>query len=126
MINYSKQLVTKQDIKSVVNILKSNFLTQGPTVGIFEDKIKKYCGSKFAIAVNSATSGLHIACKALDINKKDIVWTSAISFVASANCAIYCGAKVNFLDISLENFNIDLDKLEKKLAIAKKKINYQN
>jgi UDP-4-amino-4,6-dideoxy-N-acetyl-beta-L-altrosamine transaminase len=121
MINYSKQLVTKQDIKSVVNILKSNFLTQGPTVGIFEDKIKKYCGSKFAIAVNSATSGLHIACKALDINKKDIVWTSAISFVASANCAIYCGAKVNFLDISLENFNIDLDKLEKKLAIAKKK-----
>ena len=121
MINYSKQLITKQDIKSVVNILNSNFLTQGPTVGVFENKIKKYCGSKFAVAVNSATSGLHLACMALDITKQDIVWTSAISFVASANCATYCGAKVNFLDISLENLNIDLNNLEKKLIIAKKK-----
>jgi len=121
MINYSKQLITKQDVKSVVNILRSNFLTQGPTVGTFENKIKKYCGSKFAVAVNSATSGLHIACMALGIKRNDIVWTSAISFVASANCATYCGAKVSFLDISLKNLNIDINNLEKKLIIAKKK-----
>lgn len=121
MINYSKQLITKNDIKSVIKTLKSDFLTQGPTVSKFEKNISKYCGSKYSVAVNSATSGLHIGCLALNLKKNDIVWTSAISFVASANCAAYCGADVNFLDISLDNFNIDVNELEKKLIIAKKK-----
>ncbi len=121
MINYSKQLITKNDIKSVLKTLKSDFLTQGPTVGKFENNISKYCGSKYSVAVNSATSGLHIGCLALNLKKNDIVWTSAISFVASANCAAYCGAEVNFLDISLDNFNVDVNELEKKLIIAKKK-----
>ena len=120
MINYSKQLITKKDINSVLRVLKSDYLTQGPMVSKFEKQVSKYCNSKFAVAVNSATSGLHIGCLALDLKKDDIVWTSAISFVASANCAAYCGAKVDFLDISLDNFNIDIEKLEKKLKISKK------
>ena len=120
MINYSKQLITKDDIRSVVKVLKSDFLTQGPHVKKFENAISKYCKSKFAACVSSATSGLHIGCLALGITKNDIVWTSAISFVASANCASYCGAKVDFLDISLEDYNISVELLEKKLILAKK------
>ena len=88
-------------------------------------KISNYCNSKHAIAVSSATSGLHIACLSLDVKKNDIVWTSAISFVASANAAVYCNADIDFLDISLEDFNIDIKSLEKKLIVAKKKTNYQ-
>ena len=113
MINYSRQLISKDDINSVLKVLKSDFLTQGPKVLEFEKNISKYCNSKYAVSVNSATSGLHISCLALGLKKNDIVWTSAISFVASANCAAYCGAKIDFLDISLKNFNIDVEKLEK-------------
>lgn len=121
MINYSRQLISKDDINSVVKVLKSDFLTQGPKVLEFEKNISEYCNSKYAVSVNSATSGLHISCLALGLKKNDIVWTSAISFVASANCAAYCGAKVDFLDISLKNFNVDIEQLEKKLQTAKKK-----
>ena len=124
MIPYSRQLIDKKDIQSVVKVLKSDFLTQGPMVEKFEKNLKKLCGSKFATSVNSATSALHISCLALDLKKGDYLWTSPISFVASSNCALYCGAKVDFIDINLENFNIDISLLKKKLAIAKK-INYQ-
>jgi len=120
MINYSRQLISKDDINSVVKVLNSDFLTQGQKVLQFENNISKYCNSKHAVSVNSATSGLHISCLALGLKKNDIVWTSAISFVASANCAVYCGAKVDFLDISINDFNIDIELLEKKLKLAKK------
>lgn len=119
MLQYAKQFIDKFDIQSVISALKSDFLTQGPRIELFENKIKKFTGSKYAVAVNSATSALHLACLALGVKKTDIVWTSAITFVASANCALYCGADVDFVDIDPKNFNIDIFQLEKKLAIAK-------
>ena len=121
MIPYSRQSVDKKDIASVVKILKSRFLTQGPKVEEFEKRISNLCGSKYVVASNSATSSLHIACLALNLKSKDIVWTVPNTFVASANCAINCGAEVDFVDIELETFNIDLHKLEIKLQKAKKK-----
>ena len=89
MIPYGRQDITQDDINSVVNVLKSDFLTQGPVTPQFEKKISNYTNSQHAVAVNSATSALHIACIALGVGKNDIVWTSPISFVASSNCAIY-------------------------------------
>ena len=124
MIPYSRQLIDRKDIQSVIKVLKSDFLTQGPTVEKFEENLKKFCRSKFATSVNSATSALHISCLALGLKKGDYLWTSPISFVASSNCALYCGAKVDFIDIDLENFNIDIALLKKKLDIAQKKKNY--
>ena len=115
MISYSKQVIDSKEIRAVSKVLKSEYLTQGPLVKKFEEKISNYCNSKHAIAVNSATSGLHIACMTLGIKKNDIVWTSAISFVASANAAVYCSADIDFLDISLEDYNIDIKSLEKKI-----------
>ena len=120
MIPYSKQKILADDIKAVTSILKSDYLTQGPTVPRFESAIKNYVNSKHAIAVNSATSGLHIACLALGLSKDDIVWTSPISFVASANCALFCGANVDFIDIDKENFNLSITALNKKLIEASK------
>ena len=120
MIPYSRQLIDQKDIQSVVKVLKSDFLTQGPVVKKFEENLVKFCKSKFATSVNSATSALHISCLALGLKKGDYLWTSPISFVASSNCALYCGAKVDFVDINLENFNIDVSKLKKKLEVAKK------
>ena len=125
MINYSKQAIDSKEINAIKKVLRSDYLTQGPLVKKFEKKISNYCNSKHAIAVNSATSGLHIACMSLGVKKNDIVWTSAISFVASANAAVYCNADIDFLDISLEDFNIDIQSLEKKLIAAKKKTNCQ-
>ena len=120
LINYSRQSINKSDEKKVLNVLRSDFLTTGP-VGIdFEKKIFKYFNCKYSISVNSATSGLHLSCKALDINSKDIVWTTTNTFVASANCAVHCGAKIDLIDIELDTFNLDIDKLEKKLKEAKK------
>lgn len=121
MINYSKQSINSKEIKAVTNVLKSNYLTQGPLVQKFEKRIKNYCKSKYVVAVNSATSGLHIACMSLGIKKKDMVWTSAISFVASANAAAYCGANIEFLDISLNDYNINISNLKTKLFKAKQK-----
>ena len=113
MIQYAKQFIDKSDINSVIAALKSEFLTQGPRVKSFEDQIKKFTSSKYAIAVNSATSALHLSCMALGIKKGDNVWTSPITFVASANCALYCGANIDFVDIDPYNFNINIDELKK-------------
>jgi|TARA_B110000037_G_scaffold210026_1_gene259825 UDP-4-amino-4,6-dideoxy-N-acetyl-beta-L-altrosamine transaminase len=120
-INYSKHNISKNDIKSVIKVLKSNFLTQGPSVKFFEKKIKKIVSAKYAFAVNSATSGLHVACMSIGISKNDVVWTSPNSFVASSNCALYCGAKIDFVDIDLKNYNLCPTKLEDKLKSTKKK-----
>lgn len=121
-INYSKHNISKKDIKSVIKVLKSDFLTQGPSVKFFEKKIKKIVSAKYAFAVNSATSGLHVACMSIGISKNDVVWTSPNSFVASSNCALYCGAKIDFVDIDLKNYSLCPIKLENKLKSTKKKI----
>ncbi len=119
-IPYSTQSIDKKDIKSVLNVLNSKFLTQGPLVEEFENKISTYCGSKYGVAVNSGTSALHVACMALGFKKGDILWTSPISFVASSNCALYCGGKVDFVDIDPKTYCMCPKKLEEKLIEAKK------
>ena len=118
---YSKQFIDKDDITSVIKTLKSDYLTSGPKVLEFEKKISSLVKSKYAVSANSATSALHLGCLALNINKNDIVWTSANSFVASANCAIYCGAKIDLVDIDLNTFNISIENLKSKLKLAKQK-----
>ena len=118
MIPYGKQDINQNDIDAVLKVLKSDFLTQGPQVPKFERKISSYCCSDFAIAVNSATSALHLACLALNLGKGDILWTSPNSFVASANCALYCGAKVDFVDIDKDTYNMSVEILEEKLKQA--------
>jgi len=120
LINYGKQDINQADIDAVVNVLKSNLLTQGPQVPLFEKKVSDYCGAKFGVAVNSATSALHIACLALGLGKDDWLWTSPNSFVASANCGLYCGAKVDFVDIDPLTYNLSSEDLERKLIQAKK------
>ena len=119
MIPYGRQDINQADIDAVLDVLNSDFLTQGPVVPAFEARISEYCGAKYSIAVNSATSALHIACLALGVGDGDIVWTSPITFVASANCAIYCGASIDFVDIDPRTYNICIDQLSKKLAKAK-------
>ena len=121
MIPYGKQNITEEDITSVVNVMKSDFLTQGPITPKFEDELKNYCKVDYAVAVVNATAALHLACMALGVKKGDLVWTSPISFVASANCAKYCGADVDFIDIDLNTYNISTNALEEKLIVAKKK-----
>ena len=120
-IPYARQYIDKNDTRSVSLVLKSDFLTTGPKVLEFEKKISNYFGSKYTVAVNSATSALHIACMAMGLEKNDYLWTTPISFVASSNCALYCGAKVDFVDIDNDSFNISIDKLEKKLIKTPKK-----
>lgn len=115
IFSYSKQTITKNDINNVIKTLKSNYLTQGPSVEKFENKIKSFVKSKHAAAVNSATSGLHLACLSLGLKKNDYLWTVPNSFVASSNCALYCGASVEFVDINSNTWNIDENLLEKKL-----------
>ena len=119
MIPYGRQEITQQDIDAVVDVLKSDFLTQGPQVPLFEESIKKAVSAEYALAVNSATSALHIACLALGVGKGDVVWTTPITFVASANCALYCGAEIDFVDINSDTYNLCADKLEQKLIHAK-------
>ncbi len=120
ILPYSRQKIDSHDIKEVTKVLKSNFLTQGNKVPEFEKKIAKKIKVKYAIASNSGTSALHIACLSLNLKKGDLVWTSANSFVASINCAKYIGAKVDFVDIDSETYNISIKNLEKKLIKAKK------
>ncbi len=120
MIPYGRQDITEEDIKAVVEVLKSDFLTQGPKVPEFEKLASKYCNSKYAVAVNSATSALHISCLALGVKKGDIVWTAANTFVASSNAALYCGATVDFVDINEHDFNISIEALKQKLNDAEK------
>ena len=119
-IPYGRQEITETDIRAVIDVLRSDFLTQGPTVAAFELDVAQYCGTKHAVAVNSATSALHLACLVLDVGKGDIVWTSPISFVASANCALYCGAEVDFVDIDPQTYNMSVSNLAEKLARAEK------
>lgn len=120
MIPYGKQNINRDDIDAVVEVLQSDWLTQGPKVPAFEQAICDYTGGKFAVAVNSATSALHIACLALDVGPGDRVWTSPITFVASANCALYCGAEVDFVDINPESGNLCPEALKAKLEQAKR------
>ncbi len=120
MIPYGKQHINNDDINEVIKVLKSDFITQGPVIPAFEKEISAFTGSKYAVAMNSATSALHLSCLALGLTKNDYLWTSPISFVASANCGLYCGAQVDFVDIDLNNFNINVNLLEEKLIEAQK------
>lgn len=120
MIPYGRQDISEDDIQSVVDVLRSDHLTQGPVVPAFEKAIANYCGATHAIAVNSATSALHIACLSLGVGPGDWVWTSPITFVASANCALYCGAGVDFVDIDPRTYNMSPQALEQKLAEAER------
>ena len=120
MIPYGRQDINEDDIQAVVDVLRSDFLTQGPVVLAFEKSIADYCGVNYAVAVSSATSTLHIACLALGVGKGDIVWTSPITFVASANCALYCGADVDFVDIDPQTYNMSVERLSEKLQQAEK------
>jgi UDP-4-amino-4,6-dideoxy-N-acetyl-beta-L-altrosamine transaminase len=120
LIPYGKQDINQADIDSVVNILQSDFLTQGPQVPLFEKTLLDYCCAEYGVAVNSATSALHIACLALGLEEGDWLWTSPNSFVASANCGLYCGAKVDFIDIDPKTYNLSAEALEEKLIQAKK------
>jgi UDP-4-amino-4,6-dideoxy-N-acetyl-beta-L-altrosamine transaminase len=119
-IPYGRQDISQADIQAVIDVLQSDWLTQGPTIEQFEQKVAGYCGSKYAVAVNSATSALHIACMAAGLGSGDILWTSPNTFVASANCARYCGAAVDFVDIDFRTYNMSVEKLEEKLVHAKK------
>ncbi len=119
MIPYGKQDINQQDIDSVVEVLNSDFLTQGPQVPAFEQALIEHTGANYALAVNSATSALHIACLALRVGRGDWLWTSPITFVASANCGLYCGAQVDFVDIDPDTYNMCPQRLEDKLIKAK-------
>lgn len=118
MIPYGRQDITEADVNAVIDVLRSDFLTQGPIVPRFETVVSRHVGAKYGVAVNSATSALHVACLALGVGPGDWVWTSPITFVASSNSALYCGAKVDFVDIDPRTYNLCADALEAKLRIA--------
>ena len=120
MIPYGRQNISEEDINAVIEVLRSDFITQGPVVPEFEKSVADYCGANHAVAVNSATSALHIACLALGVGPGDLVWTSPITFVASANCARYCGADVDFVDIDPRTYNLSVASLAEKLEQAKR------
>jgi UDP-4-amino-4,6-dideoxy-N-acetyl-beta-L-altrosamine transaminase len=120
MIPYGRHDIIQSDIDAVVDVLRSDFLTQGETVSLFEKEVCIYTGAKYGVAVNSATSALHLACLALGLGKGDWLWTSPITFVASANCGLYCGAKVDFVDIDPKTYNLSTVDLEEKLIQAEK------
>ncbi|MCE8002224.1 UDP-4-amino-4,6-dideoxy-N-acetyl-beta-L-altrosamine transaminase [Billgrantia ethanolica] len=119
MIPYGRQDIQQQDIEAVLEVLRSDFLTQGPVVPRFEQAVAEKTGATHALAVNSATSALHIACLALGLGEGDRLWTSPVTFVASANCGLYCGAKVDFVDIDPRTYNLCPEALESKLEQAK-------
>ena len=120
-LRYSTQTISKEDIANVSKVLKSELLTQGPRTEEFENKIKFLVGSKYALATNSASSALLLACKSLSLKAGDLFWTVPNSFVATANCGILCGLNIDFIDIDPDTWNISIERLEKKLKIAKKK-----
>ena len=120
MIPYGRQDITQADIDAVIEVLRSDWLTQGPKVPSFEKAVARYTGARCGTAVNSATSALHIACLALGVGPGDRVWTSPNTFVASANCALYCGAQIDFVDIDRRTYNMSLSALEDKLQMAEK------
>jgi UDP-4-amino-4,6-dideoxy-N-acetyl-beta-L-altrosamine transaminase len=119
VIPYARQSINESDIQAVVDVLKSDWLTQGPVLAHFEKTVAEYCGAKYAVAFNSATSALHIACLIAGAEKGAAVWTSPNTFVASANCALYCSGSVDFVDIEPDTYNISVDKLERKLYAAR-------
>ncbi|MEO0642501.1 MAG: UDP-4-amino-4,6-dideoxy-N-acetyl-beta-L-altrosamine transaminase [Pseudomonadota bacterium] len=118
MIPYGRQSVSEEDIAAVVDVLRSDFLTQGPVVPAFEDAVATYCGAQHGVAANSATSALHMACMALEVGPGDRVWTSPLTFVASSNAALYCGAEVDFVDVDPRTYNMCPQKLAQKLEQA--------
>jgi len=118
MIPYARHAVDEVDVSRVVEVLRSDFLTQGPVVPQFERAVAERCGASYAVATTNATSALHLACAALGVSRVDVVWTSPNSFVASANCARYCGADVDFVDIDRRTYNLSPEKLEEKLQRA--------
>ena len=119
MIYYGRQDINEADIQAVEAVLRSDFLTQGPAIERFERRVADYCGAKYAVAVCNATAALHIACLAAGMGKGDVLWTTPITFVASANCALYCGSDVDFVDIDAKTYNMSADLLEDKLRTAK-------
>lgn len=121
MIYYGHQHITEKDIQAVERVLHSDWLTQGPAIEAFEKKVANYCGAKYAVAVTNATSALHIACKAAGLGEGDVLWTSPITFTASANCGRYCGADVDFVDIDDKTYNMSVAELRHKLETAVKK-----
>lgn len=120
MIPYGRQDINEADIEAVVKVLRSDFLTQGPVVPAFEKALASYCGARYAATATSATSALHLACMALDVGVGDVVWTTPITFVATANCAVYCGATVDFVDIDPQSYNLSVERLAEKLDRAEK------
>ena len=121
MIYYGHQHITEKDIQAVERVLHSDWLTQGPAIEAFEKKVANYCGAKYAVAVTNATSALHIACKAAGLGEGDVLWTSPITFTASANCGRYCGADVDFVDIDDKTYNMSVAEFRHKLEAAIKK-----
>lgn len=121
MIPYGRQDISEEDIRAVVEVLRSDWLTQGPAVERFELEVARYCGAKYAVAVSSATAALHLACLAAGLKTGDLLWTSPNTFVASANCGLYCGARTDFVDIDPRTYNLSVDALEEKLAEAEKR-----
>ena len=119
IIPYGRQNISEADIQAVVDVLRSDFLTQGPAITAFEKAMAQYCGAKYAVAVSNATAGLHIACMVAGLSQGDTLWTSPNTFVASANCGRYCGADVDFVDIDPKSYNMSVEALEKKLIQAK-------
>jgi len=120
MIPYGRQDVTQADIDAVVSVLQSDFLTQGPMVPRFEQSVAQHVGASHALAMNSATSALHVACLALGLGNGDWLWTTPITFVASANCGLYCGAQVDFVDIDPQTYNLCPRALARKLEQAER------
>src|SRR5690606_20383462 len=118
VIPYGRQHIEEDDIRAVVEVLKSDRLTQGPVIEEFERAVASYCGAKYAVAVSSGTAALHLACLAAGLGPGDLLWTSPNTFVASANCALYCGARVDFVDINHRTYNMDVAKLTEKLETA--------
>lgn len=118
MIPYSRQNIDQNDVNAVLDVLRSDWLTQGPAIEKFEQAVGRYCGVQNAVAVCNATAALHLACCALDLGPGDSLWTSPNTFVASANCALYCGAAVDFVDIDPRTYNMSMDALEAKLEAA--------
>ena len=121
MIPYGRQSIDGADIDAVVEVLKSDFLTQGPAIPRFEQAVADYCGAQHGVAVCNATAALHIACLALDLGPGDLLWTSPTTFVASANCGLYCGADVDFVDIDPMTYNMSVERLAEKLEAAERR-----
>lgn len=119
-IPYGRQNITDEDIKAVVEVLQSDWITQGPAIERFERVVAEYCGARYAVAVSSATAALHIACPAAGLKPGDVLWTSPNTFVASANCGLYCGAEVDFVDIDSRTYNISVEQLAEKLKTAER------